>query len=116
MQTKLMGIKMTMAPEAGRPHLVGGLVFTERKPKNGRKICDETPEIFKTDHGAQFTSTNFIKPIKDNHVAISMDERGRRQDNMSLERLRWTLKHHYIYLHSFDTGKALRQSLALLIR
>jgi putative transposase len=44
-------------------------------------------------------------------VAISMDGRGRCQDNIFVERLWWTLKHQYIYLHAFDTGKALRQGL-----
>ena len=71
-----------------------------------------TPEIFNTDQGAQFTSNAFTQVLKDNHVAISMDGRGRCQDNIFIERLWWTLKHQYIYLHSFDTGKALRCGLA----
>jgi putative transposase len=70
-----------------------------------------TPEIFNTDQGAQFTSNAFTQVLKDNHVAISMDGRGRCQDNILVERLWWTLKHQYIYLHAFDTGKALRQGL-----
>ena len=70
------------------------------------------PEIFNTDQGAQFTSNIFTKVLKDNQVAISMDGRGRCQDNIFIERLWWTLKHQYIYLHSFDTGKALRRGLA----
>ena len=74
------------------------------------------PEIFNTDQGAQFTSKTFTKVLEDNHVAISMDGRGRCQDNIFVERLWWTLKHQYIYLHSFDTGKALRQGLGDWIR
>jgi putative transposase len=70
------------------------------------------PEIFNTDQGAQFTSNAFTQVLKDHHVAISMDGRGRCQDNIFVERLWWTLKHQYIYLHSFDTGKALRRGLA----
>lgn len=70
------------------------------------------PEIFNTDQGAQFTSDAFTKVLEDNHVAISMDGRGRCQDNIFVERLWWTLKHQYIYLHSFDTGKALQRGLA----
>jgi putative transposase len=70
-----------------------------------------TPDIFNTDQGAQFTSNAFTQVLKDNHVAISMDGRGRCQDNILVERLWWTLKHQYIYLHAFDTGKALRQGL-----
>ena len=52
----------------------------------------------------------------DNHVAISIDGRGRCQDNILIERLWWTLKNQYIYLHSFDTGKSLRQGLGEWIR
>ena len=74
------------------------------------------PEIFNTDQGAQFTSNAFTQVLKDNQVAISMDGRGRCQDNIFVERLWWTLKHQYIYLHSFDTGKALRRGLAWWIR
>ena len=74
------------------------------------------PEIFNTDQGAQFTSNAFTKVLKDNQVAISMDGRGRCQDNIFVERLWWTLKHQFIYLHSFDTGKSLRRRLAKWIQ
>jgi putative transposase len=74
------------------------------------------PDIFNTDQGAQFTSNAFTQVLKDHHVAISMDGRGRCQDNIIIERLWWTLKHQYIYLHSFDTGKALRRGLAWWIQ
>ena len=74
------------------------------------------PEIFNTDQGAQFTSNAFTKVLKNNHVAISMDGRGRCQDNIFIERLWWTLKHQYIYLHSFDTGKSLLRGLGKWIQ
>ncbi len=70
------------------------------------------PEIFNTDQGAQFTSKEFTQLLKDNNVAISMDGRGRCHDNIFVERLWWTLKHQFIYLHSFEGGKALRRGLA----
>ena len=44
-------------------------------------------------------------------VAVSMDGRGRRQDNIFIERLWWTVKHHYVYLHSFGSGSELRDGL-----
>jgi putative transposase len=75
-----------------------------------------TPEIFNTDQGAQFTSNAFTKVLKDNDIAISMDGRGRCQDNIFIERLWWTLKHQFIYLHSFDTGKSLRRGLGKWIQ
>jgi putative transposase len=74
------------------------------------------PEIFNTDQGSQFTSNAFTQVLNDNQVAISMDGRGRCQDNIFIERLWWTLKYQYIYLHSFDTGKALRRGLTRWIR
>ena len=40
-----------------------------------------------------------------------MDGRGRWQDNIFIEQLWWSLKYQSIYLHSFSTGKALRNGL-----
>jgi len=74
------------------------------------------PEIFNTDQGAQFTSNVFTQVLKDHQVAISMDGRGRCQDNIFIERLWWTIKYHYLYLRSFDTGRALRQGLEGWVR
>jgi putative transposase len=71
----------------------------------------DRPEIFNTDQGAQFTSNDFIQILKDNQIAISMDGRGRCQDNIFVERLWWTIKHQYLYLHSFDSGSVLRKGL-----
>jgi putative transposase len=67
------------------------------------------PEIFNTDQGSQFTSEDFTKKLKENDIAISIDGRGRCQDNIFIERLWWTLKHHYVYLHSFANGIELRE-------
>jgi putative transposase len=70
-----------------------------------------TPEIFNTDQGSQFTSEAFTGLLKDNDINISMDGRGRCQDNIFIERLWWTLKYHYIYLRSFDNVADLRKAL-----
>ena len=70
-----------------------------------------TPKIFNTDQGAQFTSKKFTDVLKDHDVAISMDGRGRCQDNIFIERLWWSLKHQYIYLHAFESGSDLYRSL-----
>ena len=69
------------------------------------------PEIFNTDQGAQFTSQAFTILLKDHDIKISMDGRGRVQDNIFIERLWWTLKYQYLYLWSFDNGSQLRQGL-----
>jgi putative transposase len=70
-----------------------------------------TPEIFNTDQGAQFTSNAFTNVLKHHDIKISMDGRGRVQDNIFIERLWWTVKHHYLYLHVFDNGTQLRNGL-----
>jgi len=69
------------------------------------------PEIFNTDQGTQFTATAFTDLLKAHNVSISMDGRGRVQDNIFIERLWWTLKYQYLYLWSFDNGSQLRQGL-----
>jgi putative transposase len=70
-----------------------------------------TPEIFNTDQGSQFTSEDFTNVLKEHGIDISMDGRGRAQDNIFIERLWWTLKYNYIYLRSFDNGADLRKGL-----
>jgi len=69
------------------------------------------PDIFNTDQGSQFTSDDFTATLKDNGIKISMDGKGRCQDNIFIERLWWTIKYQYLYLHSFDNGSALRKGL-----
>lgn len=69
------------------------------------------PEIFNTDQGAQFTSQGFVGLLESHGIQVSMDGRGRAQDNIFIERLWWTLKYHYLYLHAFDNGSELRQGL-----
>jgi putative transposase len=69
------------------------------------------PEIFNTDQGAQFTSNEFSELLKSHKVQISMDGRGRVQDNIFIEPLWWTLKYQYLYLWSFNNGTELRQGL-----
>jgi len=70
------------------------------------------PEIFNTDQGSQFTSKDFTGTLKEHDVKISMDGRGRCQDNIMIERLWWTIKYQYLYLRSFENGRTLRCGLA----
>ncbi len=74
------------------------------------------PEIFNTDQGAQFTSQAFTGKLKSYGVKISMDGRGRVQDNIFIERLWWTVKYQYLYLRSFDNGSQLRHGLTRWFR
>ena len=69
------------------------------------------PEIFNADQGSQFTSRAFTGLLKSKGIRISMDGRGRYQDNIFIERLWWTVKYQYLYLRAFDTGLDLRRGL-----
>jgi len=70
------------------------------------------PEIFNTDQGSQFTSTDFTGVLRDAEARISMDGRGRWMDNVFIERLWRSLKYECVYLNAFETGSELRVGLA----
>ena len=57
-----------------------------------------TPEIFNTDQGSQFTSTDFTAALDSRGIRISMDGKGRWVDNVFVERLWRSLKYEDIYL------------------
>ena len=59
------------------------------------------PDIFNTDQGSQFTSIDFIKLLKDEGIAISMDGKGSWRDNVFVERLWRTIKYEEVYLHAY---------------
>ncbi len=71
----------------------------------------DRPEIFNTDQGSQFTSTEFTDVLRSAQVRISMDGRGRWMDIVFIERLWRSLKYECIYLHAFETGSELRAGL-----
>ncbi len=70
------------------------------------------PEIFNTDQGSQFTSSEFTDVLRTADVRISMDGRGRWMDNVFIERLWRSLKYECVYLHAFETGSELRAGLS----
>ena len=70
------------------------------------------PEIFNTDQGSQFTSSEFTEVLTAADVRISMDGRGRWMDNVFIERLWRSLKYECVYLHAFETGSELRDGLS----
>src|SRR3954453_4629452 len=59
------------------------------------------PEIFNTDQGSQFTSTDFTGVLKAHAIKISMDGKGRCMDNIFVERLWRSLNHESVYLHGY---------------
>ena len=61
------------------------------------------PDIFNTDQGSQFTSTDFTQVLLDAGVQISMDGKGRAFDNIFVERLWRTVKVEEVYMRDYQT-------------
>jgi putative transposase len=59
------------------------------------------PQIFNTDQGSQFTSTEFTAPLLALKVNLSMDGKGRCLDNVFVERLWRTVKWDEVYRKSY---------------
>jgi putative transposase len=62
------------------------------------------PEIWNSDQGSQFTSAEFLSPLQERGILISMDGRGRALDNIFIERLWRSLKYELIYPGDFASG------------
>lgn len=64
-------------------------------------LCHVSPDIFNTDQGCQFTSTEFVSILRDKEIQISMDSRGRAFDNIFIERLWRTVKYEDVYVRGY---------------
>jgi putative transposase len=69
------------------------------------------PEIFNTDQGSQFTSSDFTDLLKNNGIKISMDGKGCWRDNVFVERLWKSVKYEEVYLKAYDTVATARENL-----
>ena len=74
-----------------------------------------SPEIFNTDQGSQFTSTDFVTLLRDNGIRISMDGKGCWRDNVFVERLWRTIKYEEVYLRAYASVSEARASLGRYI-
>lgn len=79
-------------------------------------LQQDSPEIFNTDQGSQFTSSDFTDLLKENSVQISMDGKGRYLDNIFIERLWRSLKYEEVYLKAYEDIKEARSSIAEWMR
>jgi putative transposase len=61
------------------------------------------PDIFNTDQGSQFTSTEFTSILKQHDIQISMDSKGRWVDNVFIERFWKSLKYEEVYLRAYQS-------------
>jgi putative transposase len=73
--------------------------------------CHGRPEIFNSDQGSQFTSTEFITVLKNAEIAISMDGKGAWRDNVFVERLWRTVKYEEVYLRAYTSVSEARVSI-----
>ena len=61
------------------------------------------PETFNTDQGAQFTSEVFTQMLQERGIQVSMDGKGRYQDNSFVERLWRSVKYEEVYLKAYQS-------------
>ena len=73
--------------------------------------CYGRPEIFNTDQGSQFTSSDWIDVLKGHDIQISMDGKGQWMDNVFVERLWRSLKYECVYLNAFRNFKEAKQQI-----
>ena len=74
-------------------------------------VCYGTPEIFNTDQGSQFTSSEFTGLLKEHGIQISMDGKGCWRDNVFVERLWKSVKYEEVYLKAYDSVSAAKVNL-----
>lgn len=67
------------------------------------------PEIFNSDQGSHYTAKKWIQRLKDSHINISMDGKGRALDNVIVERFWRTVKYEWIYLNPAGTALSSRR-------
>jgi putative transposase len=70
-----------------------------------------SPEIFNTDQGVQFTSTEFTGVLVTSGIRISMDGKGRYLDNIFIERLWRSLKYEDVYIKAYASVREARRGI-----
>jgi putative transposase len=75
--------------------------------EGGRK-----PQVFHSDQGCQFTSSDFVARLQAEGIQISWSGRKRCYDNILVERLWRTLKYEEVYIQSYSDGWEAETSLA----
>ena len=76
-----------------------------------RALASGQPEIFNSDQGSHFTSSQYTDRLKNRQIAISMDGKGRALDNVFTERLWRSIKYEEVYLHEYETPREARMRL-----
>ena len=68
-----------------------------------RAVAGKAPEIINTDQGSQFTCVEWLSAVEGMGAKVSMDGRGRWQDNILIERFWRSVKHEWVLLHEYET-------------
>lgn len=68
-----------------------------------------SPDIINSDQGSQFTNEDYINLLKEKHIKVSMDGKGRALDNQRIERFFRSFKWEKLYLEEYETGYQLRK-------
>lgn len=76
------------------------------------ETAGKAPEILNTDQGCQFTCSEWIAAVEQLGTKVSMDGKGRWQDNVLIERLWRSVKHEWVLLHEYETIPELEQLLS----
>jgi putative transposase len=76
-----------------------------------RALAGGQPEIFNSDQGSHFTSSQYTDRLKNRKIAISMDGKGRALDNIFTERLWRSVKYEEVYLNEYETPREARMRL-----
>ena len=74
------------------------------------------PEVFNTDQGSQFTSTEWTGELASRGIRISMDGKGQWSDNVFIERLWRSLKYECVYLQAFAGCREARDGIGAWMR
>ena len=66
------------------------------------------PNVFNTDQGSQYTSADWLNALESRGIKVSMDGRGRWQDNVRMERFWRSFKYEHYFLHGSESLKEIR--------
>src|SRR5258707_8433421 len=74
-------------------------------------LATATPAICNSDQGSHFTSPLYTDLLRNAHVQISVDGKGRALDNIFTERLWRTVKYEEVYLKDYASPREARSNL-----
>lgn len=87
---------------------------TKYRKKRAESNCRS--EIFNTGQGSRFSCAAFTGMLRNNGLGISMDEHGRREDNVFTGSLWRSLKFEEVYLHAYESCPEPGPGLAVGLR